>query len=170
MICYRYTQISKDRGFQIKSVGKKKKLKNKNSWTSCNLSVDLYKNYVMGGSVRMSQTSLRHDLELKCFFRDIFIKLYFMLQARIKREALLQHCFWYIKICGIYLSIQLPTYIIFTYIIVYIAWRQIPLKHVISCSHYNHCQNNKFVFLLCSHYSLQWDAGILKLHILKELE
>lgn len=74
-----YSNLQRQRGFQIKSVGKKK-LKNKNSWTSCNLSVDLYKNYVMGGSVRMSQMSLRHDLELKClvffFFLEIFLLNY----------------------------------------------------------------------------------------------
>lgn len=31
--------------------------------------------------------------KLKCFFRDVFIKFCFILQAKIEREAHLQPCF-----------------------------------------------------------------------------
>lgn len=37
-------------------------------------------------------------------------------------------------------------------------------------SHYNHCQNNRFTFVLCSHYNLEWGIRILMPHIFKELE
>lgn len=42
--------------------------------------------------------------------------------------------------------------------------------YIISNSHYNHCQNNRFAFVLCSHYNLEWGIRILMPYTCKELE